>query len=277
MNTVTIGMCQIGQGYDCAQNLERSLALVDEACAGGARVAVLPEMFFTPYEPPAIKRAASLSGEALERLRERAVRHGVFIVAGSLPWEAPGGKLFNRSWVIGPDGGVVHHHDKLHLFDCTPPGGPPVIESETIEPGDSLGTFETPWGTAAAVVCYDIRFPQLTQVLIEKGVRLIFVPAAFSVITGPAHWEMLVRVRALELQGFVAGVQPARSPSLRYAPHGHSLLASPWGEIILDAGEGETAAVASIDLDRAQAIRDRFPLIEHRRLDLYQTCWKAKP
>jgi omega-amidase len=274
-NTLTVGMCQIMQGYDFGQNLARTLAKIDEAGTRGAQVVVLTEMFFTPYEPSSIKRSAPLAQEALARLRESAAGNGVMIVAGSMPWETGGSKLFNRSWVIDARGEVIHHHDKIHLFDCTPPGGPVVRESDGIVPGGALGTFETPWGRAAVVVCYDIRFSPLTQVLVDKGVRLLFIPAAFSLSTGTAHWEMLVRIRAVELQGFVVGVQPARNPELRYVPYGHSLAASPWGEILADAGEGEGVALVSIDLDEVRAIRDRFPLAAHRRQDLYETRWRG--
>jgi omega-amidase len=275
LNTLTVGMCQIRQGYDFRQNLDKSLAMIDEACSKGAQVVVLTEMFFTPYEPPAMARSAALAQEALEKIRESASKNNVMVVAGSMPWDTGTGKLFNRAFVVDGSGQVIHHHDKIHLFDCTPPGGPAVKESDSIVPGDFLGTFETPWGKAAVVVCYDIRFSPLTQLLADQGVTLLFIPAAFSLATGTAHWEMLVKIRAVELQGFVVGVQPARNPDLRYVPYGHSLIASPWGEIILDAGEDEGVAVATMDLGQVQAIRDRFPLITHRRLDLYRTDWRA--
>lgn len=275
LDTVTIGVCQIRQGYDFRQNLEKSLDMIDEACLKGARIVVLTEMFFTPYEPPSIKSSAFLAVEALARVKERAARHGAMIVAGSMPWETGRSKLFNRAFVIGPDGGEIHHHDKIHLFDCIPPGGPAVKESETIEPGASLDAFDTPWGKAAALVCYDIRFSPLTQLLVDQGVSLLFIPAAFSLATGPAHWEMLMKVRAVELQGFVVGVQPARNPALKYVPYGHSMVTSPWGEVILDAGEDEAVAVAALDLGQVQAIRDKFPLIAHRRADLYHTSWRS--
>jgi omega-amidase len=274
LNTVSIGICQIRQGYQFEENLGKSLAMIDEACLKGARIVVLTEMFFTPYEPAAIRRSAPLAQEALSKLKECAAKNSVMLVAGSMPWETGGRKLFNRAFVIGPNGEVIHHHDKIHLFDCTPPGGPAVRESDGIMPGDSLGVFDTPWGKAAVVVCYDIRFSPLTQLLIDQDVRLLFIPAAFSLSTGTAHWEMLMKIRAVELQGFVVGVQPARNHSLRYVPYGHSLVVSPWGEIILDAGEDEKVAVAQIDLDQVQAIREKFPIITHRRTDLYATSWR---
>ena len=201
------------------------------------------------------------------------VNNGIMIVAGSMPWRGDGRRFFNRSFVFGRSGEELYHHDKIHLFDCSPPGGPSVMESDVIRPGDALGSFETPWGPASVIVCYDIRFSPVAQILADKNIRLLFVPAAFSLSTGTAHWEMLVRVRALEIQGFVVGVQPAHNPGLRYVPYGHSLISSPWGRILYDAGQEEAADVVNIDLSEIRDIRERFPLLAHRRRDLYTTSW----
>jgi len=268
---LTIGMCQNFITYDFDENLTGALAMVDQAARSGAQMVVFTEMFFTPYEPKVMRSAASLSLKALDSMREKASSHGIHIVTGSMPWPADSGKLFNRVYVIGPDGSVVYHHDKIHLFDCTPPGGPSVKESETITPGSSIGHFETPWGRASVIVCYDIRFTPLTQLMSDWDIRLLFVPAAFSQATGKAHWEMLVRMRAIELQAFVIGVQPAYNPELRYIPWGHSLAASPWGDILCDAGTAQTVQLVDLDLRDIERIRAQFPLREHRRLDLYRT------
>ncbi len=272
---LALGICQIRQGYDIQANIEKAISLINRAADSGARIACLPEMFFTPYEPASIRKAAPLSESALERLQGLAKDRGMYIVAGSMPWPSGQKRLFNRSHVIDSSGEVIHYHDKIHLFDCNPPGGPKVVESATIEPGSALGDFATPWGTAAVIVCYDIRFTPLTQLLAEKEVRLLFVPAAFAHATGRAHWEMLIRLRAVELQAFIAGVQPATNPELGYVPWGHSIVASPWGEVIMDAGMDETVQVVQIDLAEIDAIRAQFPLRSHRRNDLYETRWKG--
>ena len=272
---LTLGICQLRQGYDLQANVERALELVAEAADRGADMACLPEMFLSPYEPVSIRRAAPLSEATLHRLQGMAKDRGIFVVAGSMPWPSGQRRIFNRSYVINQRGETVHYHDKIHLFDCNPPGGPRVVESDTIAPGGGLGIFPTPWGNAAVIVCYDIRFTPLTQLLADRGVRLLVVPAAFSLATGKAHWEMLVRMRAVELQGFVAGVQPAHNPELGYVPWGHSLVASPWGDILSDAGTDETVEIVRLDLAVAASIRERFPLRAHRRDDLYETIWKG--
>jgi predicted amidohydrolase len=270
-----VGVCQLRQTCDMEDNVERALGLLAGAFDKGAGICVLPEMFLCPYEPAAITSAAPRSGAALERIRTLAAQRGGYVVAGSLPWPSGEARPFNRSFVIGPDGSIIFHHDKIHLFDCSPPGGPRVVESATVAPGSRLGHFETPWGNASVIVCYDIRFPQLVQLLAHRGVRMLFVPSAFSSSTGEAHWEMLVRIRALELQGFVVGVQPAVNRDLAYVPWGRSVVASPWGEVILRAGEDEAVLIADLDMTAVGAVRDRFPLLDHRRGDLYETRWKG--
>lgn len=274
MDTAAIGLCQIRQGYDIEENISRALDMVESAAGRGAEIVVLPEMFLTPYEPASIRRAAPFAQEAVKGLKEMSARHGLTIVAGSIPWEGSGDRFFNTSFVFDRQGKEIYRHDKIHLFDCTPPGGPSVKESDAVVAGDSLGTFETDWGTASVIICYDIRFTPLIQVLADKDVRLLFVPAAFSLSTGTAHWELLVRSRAVELQGFIVGIQPARNPLLKYVPYGHSMIVSPWGEVLLDAGEDEAVEVVRIDLEAVRSIREKFPLLAHRRKDLYATAWR---
>lgn len=276
MDTVAIGICQIIQGYDFEENLSRALGMIDEAACKGADIVALPEMFFTPYEPFCIRAAAPLAVKAKDLIRQRAKRHGIIVIAGSMPWEGDGKRFFNRAFVFDREGNTTYSHDKIHLFDCTPPEGPAVKETDVIRPGNSLGTFQTPWGNASVIVCYDIRFSPVAQLLADQDVNLLFVPAAFSTATGTAHWEMLVRSRAVEMQAYVIGVQPAHNPLLKYIPYGHSMIASPWGEVILDAGRDEAVKIVHIDLDEIQAIRAKFPLLAHRRKDLYSTTWQGQ-
>ena len=275
VDQVSIGICQNFLTYDFELNIKKAAAMADQAADMGADIVVFTEMFFTPYEPKAIRSAAQFSSQALDVMKATAASRKIYIVTGSMPWKSQGTRLYNRAYVAGPDGEIIYHHDKIHLFDCTPPGGPLVKESEVIVPGSSLAHFETPWGNASVIICYDIRFTPLTQLLADKDVRLLFVPAAFSQATGKAHWEMLVRMRAIELQAFVIGVQPAYNPDLKYIPWGHSMIASPWGEILLDAGTHETVQVVKLDLTEIHKIRSQFPLCAHRRVDLYQTLWKG--
>lgn len=274
MARLKIGLCQPLQDYDYRSCCERAFAQVRQAVAAGAEIAVLPEMFACPYEPAAIKSLKSETHAISAACAELAQELGCYLVAGSLPFELDG-ELRNRAQVFGPDGALRHVHDKLHLFDCQPPDGPLVRESDTLSPGRNLNTFETPWGRAAVLICYDLRFAPLTELLAQADVRLLFVPAAFSLATGRAHWEMLVRLRAVELQGFVIGVQPATNTALGYVPWGHSLVADPWGEVVAAADSEPQALLAELDLDLIDSTRARFPLKLHHRHDLYTTRWEA--
>lgn len=269
-----VGICQPRLDYAIEHNIARALELVDEAAAQGAEIVALPEMFSTPYEPQAIRSAVAHTPATLEGLKERARRHRIFIVGGSLPCSIGRSRPANRAVVFNPNGDTIHWHDKMHLFDCAPPGGPVVKESAIVTAGDTADVFPTPWGPAAVIVCYDVRFTPLIQLLIDRGLRLLFVPAQFSSSTGKAHWEMLIRMRAVEIQGFVVGVQPAANEALGYCPYGHSLAAGPWGEVLWQAGTDEAVAVIELDMSRCDAIRRTFPLIAHRRTDIYRTEWR---
>jgi omega-amidase len=276
MDNISIGICQLKQGYDFEKNLSKALDMIDEAVSRGSDIVVLPEMFFTPYETASIRRAAPMASSATVALKEKAAGLGTYIVAGSMPAEADGRRFFNRSHVIDRNGQEVFRHNKIHLFDCNPPGGPKVKESEIIMPGDSLGTFDTPWGRSSVIICYDIRFSPLAQLLADEDIHLLFVPAAFSLATGDAHWKMLMRMRSVEIQSYVIGVQPAYNPDLKYVPYGHSMITSPWGDVVLDAGLDEVVEVVKLDLTQVESIRDRFPLLSHRRKDLYNTIWRKE-
>lgn len=273
---VNIGVCQLKQGYDIEDNLYRALAMVDQAKASGAEVVVFPEIFISPYEPGPIHSAVHFTLEALDEMQKAAEKNQVYLIAGSLPYETGKGMPFNRAIVFDPQGARIFQHDKIHLFDCNPPGGPAVKESQIVKAGNTIGAFNTPWGTASVIVCYDIRFTPLIHLLADKGVGLLFVPATFSLSTGRMHWEMLVRMRALELQGFVIGVQPAFNPDLKYVPYGHSIIAGPWGDKLLDAGQDENVNVVRLDLNEIERIKSCFPLLSHRRSDLYSTIWREQ-
>ncbi|MEA2102531.1 MAG: nitrilase-related carbon-nitrogen hydrolase [Thermodesulfobacteriota bacterium] len=275
MNTasISVGMCQLRQGYDTKENLERALAMIHEASVGGADIAVLPEMFICPYEPAAVASAVHITQKALDSLSGCALKNHIYIVAGSLPVDSGNSLPYNTSVVLDPSGSQVFRHDKIHLFDCTPPGGDAVKESSFVRPGNHIGTFDTPWGRASVVICYDLRFTPLVQLLADQGTGLLFVPAAFSLVTGRAHWEMLIKMRALELQGFVIGVQPAYNTGLNYVPWGHSMAASPWGKVLMDAGQDAGVRYVDLDIRAIAEIKQRFPLLSHRRKDLYETRW----
>lgn len=268
-----ISMIQLKQGWDIKGNIEKAKSLLDKAAESRADIAVLPEMFLCPYEPHYIKKAQKNSLEAIETLKSSAQKNNMLIVAGSVPVCEDKQRPYNRSIVINSEGKEIFKHDKIHLFDCSPPGGPAFVESSFTRPGDKLGSFDTIWGKCSVIVCYDIRFTALTSLLGDMGVKILFIPAAFSTSTGPAHWEMLVRMRAIELQGFVIGVQPAFNSEHNYISYGHSIAAGPFGQVIADAGTDETVKTIEIDTNECDKLKEVFPLLKHWRTDLYRTVW----
>ena len=149
-------------------------------------------------------------------------------------------------------------------------GGQCFKESDTLTAGDQVTVFDTEFGTMGLCICYDFRFPELARLMVEKGAKVILVPAAFNMTTGPAHWEILFRCRALDNQAFVLGTAPARDPSSGYTSWGHSIAVSPWGDILGQMDEREGCMIHTLDLERAGEVRNQLPLLKHRRKDMYR-------
>uniref|UniRef100_A0AC11APJ0 Nitrilase family member 2 n=1 Tax=Ovis aries TaxID=9940 RepID=A0AC11APJ0_SHEEP len=191
----------------------------------------------------------------------------------SLPaWSIPekdAGKLYNTCAVFGPDGTLLVKHRKLHLFDIDVPGKITFQESETLSPGDSFSTFDTPYCSVGLGICYDIRFSELAQIYAQRGCQLLVYPGAFNLTTGPAHWELLQRGRAVDNQVYVATASPARDEKASYVAWGHSTVVSPWGEVLAKAGTEETIVYADIDLKKLAEIRQQIPIFRQKRSDLY--------
>ncbi|KAM7388642.1 hypothetical protein PAMP_024803 [Pampus punctatissimus] len=196
------------------------------------------------------------------------VNHVTSCSPGSIP-EEDDGKLYNSCTVYGPDGELILKHRKIHLFDIDVPGKIRFQESETLTPGNSLSMFETPFCKVGVGICYDMRFAELAQLYSRKGCQLLVYPGAFNMTTGPAHWELLQRGRAIDNQVYVATASPARDESASYVAWGHSTVVNPWGEVISKAGAEEAVIYADIDLQYLADIRQQIPITVQRRDDLY--------
>jgi nitrilase len=203
-------------------------------------------------------------GPLQDFLADAARRHGVWLVGGTVPLRAEeGSRVRNASLVFNPSGERVVRYDKVHLFGFTK-GKEHYDESRTIEPGREVVQFEGPWGKTGLAICYDLRFPELFRRLGE--VTLIVLPAAFTETTGRAHWEVLLRARAIENQCYVlASAQGGEHPHGRRT-FGHSMLVDPWGEIVACHAQGPGVAVGTLDLDRIQKVRESLPALRHRTL-----------
>uniref|UniRef100_A0A3P8YKI7 omega-amidase n=1 Tax=Esox lucius TaxID=8010 RepID=A0A3P8YKI7_ESOLU len=252
-----------------ADNLSRARGLVKEAAREGAKIVVLPECFNSPYGSSFFPEyAEKIPGESSQVLSEVAKENRVFLVGGSLP-EEDTGKLYNTCPVFGPDGGLLLKHRKIHLFDIDVPGKIRFQESETLSPGSSLSVFETPYCKVGVGICYDMRFAELAQLYTKKGCQLLVYPGAFNMTTGPAHWELLQRARALDNQVYVATASPARDEAASYVAWGHSSVVNPWGEVLSKAGSEEAIVYADIDLEYLADVRQQIPINTQRRADLY--------
>lgn len=181
--------------------------------------------------------------------------------------------MYNTCVVFGPDGAILTRHRKVHLFDIDIPGRITFRESDTLSPGSALALFDTPWGRAGVGICYDLRFPQLAMLLRQAGAAILFYPGAFNMTTGPAHWELLQRGRALDTQCYVAGVSIARNPASKYTAWGHSTIVGPWGDVLATTEEGPATVYADLDMGRVATIRDQIPVSKQVRGDLYSLAW----
>ncbi|KAK5931192.1 omega-amidase NIT2 [Pseudochaenichthys georgianus] len=269
MSKFRLAVVQLQVGGVKADNLSRAKRLVKEAAGRGSNLVMLPECFNSPYGTSFFSQYAErIPGESTELLSEAARENQVYLVGGSIP-EEDGGKLYNSCIVFGPDGEMILKHRKIHLFDIDVPGKIRFQESETLSPGDTLSMFETPFCKVGVGICYDIRFAELAQLYSRQGCQLLVYPGAFNMTTGPAHWELLQRARAVDNQLYVATASPARDESSSYVAWGHSTVVNPWGEVISKAGTEEEVIYADIDLQYLADVRQQIPITAQRRNDLY--------
>lgn len=160
-------------------------------------------------------------------------------------------------------------HRKMHLFDIDVQGGQSFRESATLSPGNDITLFDTPYGRIGLCICFDLRFEELCRLMALEGARVLLAPAAFNMTTGPAHWELLLRQRAVDNQCFTVGAAPARDEAASYVAWGHSLVCDPWGTVLHECGSGEETAVIDLDLSRVDAVRQQLPILSARRTDIY--------
>jgi predicted amidohydrolase len=254
---------------DVAANLAAARGLVAEAAGAGAQLAALPENFaFMRSEGLAIPCAQGLDGEIVGTLRELARAHGLWLLGGTFPEAAEGGRVHNTSVLVAPSGEVEAVYRKIHLFDVDlrAQGGSLFQESASIAPGREVVTAKTPYGAVGMSVCYDLRFPELYRRHAEAGARFLAVPSAFAKETGRDHWEVLLRARAIENQCFVlAPAQWGQHTPVR-ASHGRSLVIDPWGVVLAVAPDRPCAVVVDCDLDQLERVRASLPVLKHRRL-----------
>lgn len=265
-----VALIQMPVTADKQQNIDLACAKIREAAVNKADIAVLPEMFCCPYENSCFRAYGEAEGGPAQRaLSTLAAETGIYIVGGSLP-ELADGNVYNTSYVYGRRGQLLAKHRKAHLFDIDVAGGQRFKESDTLSPGSAVTTFETEFGTMGLCICFDLRFEELARCMCLRGAKVIFVPAAFNMTTGPAHWELLFRQRAVDNQCFTIGVSPARNEHASYVAYGNSIAVDPWGTVLCRAGAEETTLYAELDFERLTAVRQQLPILSARRTDLYE-------
>lgn len=268
---IRLAICQMRTELSQTESLEKARLMVEEAAAAGADFVVLPEMFNCPYSKEYFKKYAALGHrESVEAMSAWAKKLNIYLVGGSIP-ETADGKIYNTCFVFGRNGEQLARHRKLHLFDVDIPGMR-FRESSTFSPGDEITVFQTEYGLMGCAVCFDVRFPELFRAMAMRGARLIFLPAQFSTRTGPAHWEMTLRMRAVDNEVFFAAAAAARYPGFDYECWGHSMIVDPYARILAEADETEQIIYSDIDFKTVDEVRQQLPTFLKLRKDLYRVA-----
>jgi len=266
-----VAAIQMATGPNVSANLLETERLVAEAAGSGAGLVVLPENFAFMG-----KRDQDLltlqeedgSGPLQSFLATTAARYKIWIIGGTIPLRARNpGRVRAACMVFNDRGEKVARYDKTHLFDVNLPGvDERYNESATIEPGDDIIVLDSPFGRLGVAVCYDLRFPEMFRQMLDSGMELLAIPSAFTALTGKAHWETLVRARAIENLAYVVAAAQGGYHINGRETHGHTMIVDPWGTVLAQVPRGTGYVCCPVDSDFQSTIRRNFPTIEHRRL-----------
>lgn len=255
---------------DKIQNIRTAGTYIEKIKAENPDFVILPEMFCCPYQTENFPvYAEKEGGPSWQAMSDYARKYHIYLIAGSMPEADDVGKVYNTSYIFDRDGKQIGKHRKAHLFDINVKNGQYFKESDTLTSGDHATVFDTEFGKMGVMICYDIRFPEFARTMVLDGARMIFVPAAFNMTTGPAHWELTFRARALDNQIYMLGCAPARDTQAGYISWGHSIVTDSWGKVMKQLDEKEGILIEEIDLDREDQIREQLPLLKHRKSEMY--------
>lgn len=265
-----ISIIQMNVTEQKEENLAHARELICRTAKAGADVLILPEMFACPYENRAFLENAEEAGGLIWRsLSSMAAEAGAYLIGGTFP-EREGERLYNTCFVFDRKGRQIARHRKTHLFDVDVEDGQRFKESDTFTPGNDITVFDTEFGKMGLCVCFDMRFPELGRIMAQEGAKAVFVPAAFNMTTGPMHWEVMFRSRAVDNQLFTVGCAPARDEKGAYVSYGNSIAVDPWGKVLVRAGALEEVLTVELDLEEIERTRAQLPLLSARRRDLYR-------
>lgn len=267
----TVAAIQLASSPNISANLIEVDRLVQQAAKNGAGLVVLPENFaFMGMHDNDICALTEKEGDGplQDHLQQLAKRLGIWIVGGTLPLEADDSSKVRASCLIYDDNGIQKgRYDKIHLFDVNlPEAKERYTESTSIEAGDTTRVIDSPFGKLGIAICYDLRFPELFRELLDQGMQIACLPASFTAVTGKAHWEVLVRARAIENLSYVIAAAQGGFHVNGRETHGHTMIVDPWGNLLSESSSGNGAINAHIDLEHLSVTRRNFPTIDHRKL-----------
>ena len=271
MEKIKIAAIQMSTVADKMENVRTVKAYLEKIKDENPDFVILPEMFCCPYQTENFPIYAEKEGGPVwQQLSGYAKQYGIYLIGGSMLEKDAEGNVYNTSYIFDREGKQIGKHRKVHLFDIDVKGGQTFKESDTLTAGDSDTVFDTEFGKMGVMLCFDIRFPELSRMMVNDGARIVFVPAAFNMTTGPAHWELSFRTRALDNQIYMVGCAPARDVSAGYISWGHSIVTDPWGRVIDMLDEKKGILLAELDMDYEEQVREELPLLKSRRKDIYQ-------
>lgn len=271
MEKIKIAAIQMSTVADKMENVRTVKAYLEKIKDENPDFVILPEMFCCPYQTENFPIYAEKEGGPVwQQLSGYAKQYGIYLIGGSMPEKDAEGNVYNTSYIFDREGKQIGKHRKVHLFDIDVKGGQTFKESDTLTAGDSNTVFDTEFGKIGVMLCFDIRFPELSRMMVNDGAKVIFVPAAFNMTTGPAHWELSFRTRALDNQIYMVGCAPARDVSAGYISWGHSIVTDPWGRVTGMLDENEGILLAELDMDYEEQVREELPLLKSRRKDMYK-------
>jgi len=266
--TFRIALVQLRSGREVEPNMRAAEALIRKAAAGGAEFVLTPENT-SLMEPNRKRLLANTEPEqdhlVTTRFAALAKELGIWLNIGSTGVKLTPEKLANRSLLFDPTGTLVARYDKIHMFDVDLPGGEKYLESGHIQPGSQAVVANLPWGRLGLTICYDLRFPGLYRALAQAGADFIAVPSAFTKQTGEAHWRVLLRARAIETGCFIFAAAQGGPHETGRDTYGHSMVVSPWGEVIAEAGSDPGVIFADVDTTQVAAARSRIASLDHDR------------
>jgi predicted amidohydrolase len=269
MTRLTVACVQTNTTRDPHENIERVGPLIRDAARQGAQLITTPEIvgMLEPKRDLAFAKAKPEdSHEVLAAFRGLAAELGVWLLVGSISIKVSDDKLANRSFLLDDRGQIVARYSKIHMFDVQVGDGQTYRESNTYQAGGEAVIAETPWGRMGLTICYDIRFPYLYRTLAQAGAEVIFAPAAFTKVTGEAHWHVLQRSRAIETGCYIVSAAQTGEHAEGRRTYGHSVIVDPWGRVVADAGEEVGVITAEIDLAEVGVARGKVPSLTHDRV-----------